>query len=140
MAFLHFKNIRVAGIAAGVPANVVNNLTINRRISPDYNNADFVATTGVIERRFDDELTTSDLCFKAAKQLMADLNWEPCEVDAIIMVSQTLDFVLPATACILQDRLGLSKECYAEDIQARMFRLGIWPKHSCGINSERRYP
>lgn len=117
MAFFNFKNVKIAGIAAGVPANVVNNLKLDRRISPNYDNADFVATTGVIERRFDNELTTSDLCFKAAKQLIGDLGWDVKEIDAIIMVSQTLDFVLPATACIMQDRLGLPKECYAEDIQ-----------------------
>lgn len=117
MAFFHFPNVRVAGIAAGVPRRVVNNLNTTRQISPDYSNADFVATTGVIERRFDNELTTSDLCFKAAKQLLKDLDWDAKDVDAIIMVSQTLDFVLPATACIMQDKLGCSKECYAEDIQ-----------------------
>ena len=117
MAFFHFKNIRVAGISAGVPTNIVNNLTAKERISPNYENKDFVATTGVIERRFDGNLTTSDLCFKAAKQLMCDLNWQPEDIDAIIMVSQSLDFILPATACILQNKLGLTKECYAEDIQ-----------------------
>lgn len=117
MAFFHFKNVKVAGISAGVPRQIVNNLKLNRQISPDYNNADFVATTGVIERRFDNDLTTSDLCFKAAKQLLEDLHWEAKDVDAIIMVSQTLDFVLPATACIMQDKLGCTKECYAEDIQ-----------------------
>ena len=117
MAFFHFKNVRVAGIAAGVPRHTVNNLTAERRISPHYENADFVATTGVIERRQDNELTTSDLCYKAAKQLIYDLGWEKSDIDAIIMVSQTLDFIFPATACIMQDRLGLSKECYAEDIQ-----------------------
>ncbi len=117
MAFFHFKNVKVAGIAAGVPRHIKNNLTCERRISPHYENADFVATTGVIERRSDIELTTSDLCFKAAKQLLADLAWKPEEVDAIVMVSQTLDFIFPATACIMQDKLGCTKECYAEDIQ-----------------------
>lgn len=117
MAFFHFKNVKLVGIASGVPTNIINNLTSERRISANYENADFVATTGVIERRFDNELTTSDLCYKAAQQLLSDLNWDPKNIDAIIMVSQTLDFVLPATACILQDKLGCSKECYAEDIQ-----------------------
>lgn len=117
MAFFHFKNVRVAGVAAGVPEIVVSNLNSEERISPDYDNKDFVAATGVIERRFDDALTTSDLCFKAANRLMSDLGWQPSEIDAIIMVSQTLDFVLPATACVMQDKLGLPKECYAEDIQ-----------------------
>lgn len=117
MAFFHFKNVKVAGIAAGVPRRTVNNLMADRRISPHYENVDFVATTGVVERRFDTKLTTSDLCFKAAKQLISDLGWEKSDIDAIIMVSQTLDFILPATACIMQDCLGLPKECYAEDIQ-----------------------
>ena len=117
MAFFHFKNVKVAGIAAGVPKNTINNLKLDRRISTEYDNAHFVATTGVEERRFDNELTTSDLCFKAAKQLISDLGWDPKEIDAIVMVSQTLDFVLPATSCIMQDKLGLPKECYAEDIQ-----------------------
>lgn len=117
MAFFHFKNVKVAGIAAGVPCHIVNNLMLDRRISKDYDNEEFVAMTGVIERRFDNGLTTSDLCYKAAKRLLSDLSWDPKEVDAIIMVSQTLDFILPATACILQDKLGCSRECFAEDIQ-----------------------
>lgn len=117
MAFLHFKNVRIAGIAAGVPKIVKNNLTSESQISESYNNKDYVETTGVVERRFDRSLTTSDLCFKAAQQLLNDLGWSPKDVDAIIMVSQTLDFILPATSCIIQDKLGASKECYTEDVQ-----------------------
>ncbi len=117
MAYFSFKNVKISGFSAGVPKHIINNLKLERQISANYNNEDFVATTGVIERRFDLELTTSDLCFKAARQLLSDLKWDAKEVDAIIMVSQTLDFILPATACILQDRLGCSKECYATDIQ-----------------------
>lgn len=117
MAFFHYKNVRVAGISAGVPSHVEDNLHSQRKFSPDYDNAAFVELTGVRTRRFDMALTTSDLCFAAAKRLMADLRWEPSSVDAIIVVSQTLDYILPATACIMQDRLGLSKEAFAEDVQ-----------------------
>ena len=38
------------------------------------------------------------------------------EIGALLFVSQSSDYVLPATACILQDRLGLSKECFATDV------------------------
>ena len=117
MAFIEIKNVRVAGISAGVPKRVINNLEVPYRFSEDYDNASFVETTGVIERRCDIGLTTSDLCFAAAKQLIDDLGWDRKEIGAIIVVSQTLDFILPATACIMQDKLGLSKECFAEDIQ-----------------------
>lgn len=115
MAFLEFKNVRIAGVAACVPKRKVCNLDI-KDISADYDSAAFVEATGVLERRLDEELTTSDLCVAAAEKLISDLGWDKAEVDGLIFVSQTTDYYLPATACIVQDRLGLSKECYAEDI------------------------
>ena len=115
MAFLEFKNVRIAGISAGVPKRKVCNLDI-KDISADYDSAAFVETTGVLERRLDEALTTSDLCVAAAEKLVSDLGWDKSEVGGVIFVSQTTDYYLPATACIIQDRLGLSKECYAEDI------------------------
>lgn len=118
MAFLEFKNVRIAGISAGVPKNIVSNYTLKQGedISVDYTPEAFVETTGVKERRCSETLTTSDLCFAAAEKLIADLGWDKSEIDAIVFVSQNADYVLPATACILQDKLGLNKECYAEDV------------------------
>lgn len=118
MAFLEFKNVRIAGIAAGVPKNIASNLhpTEDDAVSSDYAPENFVKTTGVMERRVSYELTTSDLCYAAAEKLISDLGWEKSEIDGIIFVSQTPDYILPATSCILQDRLGLSKECYTADI------------------------
>lgn len=114
MAFLRFKDVRIAGIAAGVPKRVLNNLQ-NNNISVDYSAEDYVKTTGVIERHTSKTLCTSDLCFEAAERLIADLQWDKSEIEALVFVSQTADYILPATACILQERLGLSKECYASD-------------------------
>ena len=118
MAFLEFKNVRIAGMSAGVPKNIASNLhpTEYDKVSSDYSPEDFVKTTGVMERRYSFELTTSDLCFAAAEKLIADLGWEKSEIEGIIFVSQTPDYILPATSCILQDRLGLSKECYTADV------------------------
>lgn len=115
MAFLDFKNVRIAGISAGVPKKVFCNLDM-KDMSSDYDAAAFVETTGVKERRLDDRFTTSDLCVPAAEKLIADLGWDKSEIEALIFVSQTTDYYLPATACIVQDRLGLSKECYATDV------------------------
>lgn len=117
MAFLEFKNVRIAGMSAGVPKNVASNLhpSDEDNISSDYTPEDYVATVGVKERRVSKTLCTSDLCYGAAEKLITDLNWNKDEIEALIFVSQTADYVLPATACILQDRLGLSKECYASD-------------------------
>ena len=115
MAFLHYQHARIAGMAAGVPKRVINNLTDETSISSDYTPEDFVKTTGVIERHVSETLCTSDLCYAAAERLIAELGWDKQEIGALVFVSQTADYILPATACILQDRLGLSKECYATD-------------------------
>lgn len=114
MAFLEFKNVRIAGISAGVPRKIIDNLELHN-ISKDYDAAAFVESTGIKERRIDN-FTTSDLCLVAAEQLIKDLKWDKSEIEAIIFVSQTTDYYLPPTACILQDKLGLSKECYATDV------------------------
>ena len=52
MAFLEFKNVRIAGIAAGVPKNVADNLhpSEDDNISKEYTPEDYVKTTGVKER------------------------------------------------------------------------------------------
>lgn len=118
MAFLSFPNVRIAGIAAGVPQNIASNLhpTEDDVMSSEYSPEDYVKTTGVLERRVSRVLTTSDLSYAAAERLISDLGWGKSEIEALIFVSQTPDYNLPATACILQDRLGLPKECYASDI------------------------
>lgn len=115
MAFLEFKNVRVAGISAGVPKKIFCNLDM-KDMSSEYDPAAFVETTGVKERRLDDRFTTSDLCVPAAEKLISDLGWDKSDIGALIFVSQTTDYYLPATACIVQDRLGLPKECYATDV------------------------
>ena len=112
--YFNFKNLKISGIAAGVPKNIVKSEDLN--LSADYDAAAFIETTGIRERRYSNDFTTSDLCYAAAERLIADLGWEKSDIDILVFVSQNADYILPATACILQDRLGLKKECYAEDI------------------------
>ena len=114
MAFLEIRNVRIAGMSAGVPKKVVSNLDIDN-ISKDYDAAAFVEVTGVKERRLD-ELTVSDLAVPAADQLIIDLGWSRDEIGGLFVVTQHGDYILPATSCIMQDVLGLPKECMAMDI------------------------
>lgn len=114
MAFLECKNVRIAGMSAGVPMKVVCNLDIGN-FSKNYDASDFVETTGVRERRLD-ELTVSDLSVPAANQLLDDLGWEKKDIDGVVVVTQHGDYIVPATSCIIQDLLGLSKECMAMDV------------------------
>lgn len=115
MAFFKFNNVRISGMAGGVPRNVISNVVRNDS-STDFDAQAFIETTGVIERRISPTLTASDLCYEAAERLLADLQWNKEEIDILVFVTQTPDYCVPATACIMQDRLGLSKDCYAEDV------------------------
>jgi 3-oxoacyl-[acyl-carrier-protein] synthase-3 len=115
MAIFNVPNIRIAGMAAGVPVKEVSNLDY-RWISVKERQQ-VVKTIGVEKRRIADKgQTTADLCFTAADRLLKDLQWNPDEIQAIIFVSQSMDYVIPATAPILQDRLSLPKTCLAFDV------------------------
>ena len=117
MAILHTKNIKIKGIAACVPSYREDNKTL-----PLFSNNEeadrFITTTGIEFRHVvkDSGICTSDLCYEAAEKLIAELNWAKDEIDCLIFVSQTPDYLLPATSCILQNRLGLTNDCYAMDI------------------------
>lgn len=117
MAFLEFKNVRIAGMSAGVPKQIASNFhpTEEDNFSTEYSPEEFVATTGVEERRVSNTLCASDLGVAAAEKLIEDLNWDKSEITAVVFVSQSADYILPCTACIIQERLGLPKECYALD-------------------------
>ena len=115
MAFLEFKNVRVAGMSAGVPKHIEYTKD-NPNISSEYDYEDFIKSTGIRSRRIDENFTTSDLCCAAAERLLDDLKWGKNEIEVLIFVTQGPDFICPSTACIVQDRLGLSKECYAAEI------------------------
>jgi 3-oxoacyl-[acyl-carrier-protein] synthase-3 len=117
MAFQEIQNVAIKGISACVPRIKENNVGLSL-----FNNKEeaekFIEATGVELRHIvrGSGICTSDLCYAAAKELMAELHWSPEEIDCLIFVSQTPDYILPATSCILQNRLGLSLECYAADI------------------------
>lgn len=115
MANITFSNIRIAGISACVPRRVEHNMDYDR-ISEEERKL-LIKTTGIAEKRKAPKgVTASDLCFQSAEKLIRELNWKKEEVDALVFVSQSNDYFLPATAIILQNRLGLSKNCLAFDV------------------------
>jgi 3-oxoacyl-[acyl-carrier-protein] synthase III len=72
--------------------------------------------------------TASDLCFAAADKLVSELGWKKDTIEGIIFVSQTPDHITPATSCILQSRIGLTKNCITIDINLGCsgYVYGLW--------------
>ena len=108
--------IRLRGIASALPRHTVHVGEIMENMSGDEL-ARMIKTTGVEEiRTATDGMTASDLCFAAAKHLMEKLSVKPDDIDALIFLSISPDYITPATAILLQDRLGLRKDIVAYDI------------------------
>lgn len=116
MAILKYKNIGLRAISACVPKHIEYNKDLNYFMAEEEIQK-AIKNIGIEERRIaDKEVCSSDLCYKAAVQLLSDNNIDPKTIDALIFVSQTSDYHQPATAPILQNRLGLSKETLSFDI------------------------
>ena len=115
MAIFQVPNISIAGISACVPENEYNNN--NYDWISEKERATLIKTIGVEKKRHAKKgTTTSDLCYVAANKLLDDLNWDRSEIDLLIFVSQSRDYIIPATAGLLQDKLSLPKSCIAFDV------------------------
>ena len=116
MGLSTLRHVRYAGMASCVPKRVLNNIE-DCPPSLQSERARLVRNIGIESRRICPEWQYfSDLAVIAADRLLADLKWERSEVDALIVVSQSPDYLIPSTAIILQDRLGLSHATIAFDV------------------------
>lgn len=116
MAKSVFSNIRINGIAAAVPRTVVNNIEAHSFVSIEEKQKT-IKLTGMLEyRKATPAICASDLCQKAAENLFQHTNIKPSNIDSIIFVTQTPDYRMPSTACVLQSKLGCQQSTLAFDI------------------------
>lgn len=118
MALFSTKNVSIRGIAACVPQNIEEN-TDELPVFSTGESERVVAQTG-IERKhvLDDQTTGSDLCKKAFESLIEQLGWDRESIEALCYVTTAPDFLLPPTGCTMQDRLGLSEDCFTVDVNS----------------------
>lgn len=116
MAFLKIDKTSIAGIAAAVPS-VVKEI-VEQECFSSREEAERTRDLTHVERTriVQDGVCCSDLCYEAADKLLEQLGWDRKEVDAIVYVALSRDYLTPPTSCILQERLGLTKECMAFDL------------------------
>lgn len=116
MARITFHGVGIKALSACVPSNIVNNKDLGYLI-PEEEISKVIDNIGIVERRIaPDDVTASDLCYKAACRLMQDNDIAPDSIDVLIFMSQTGDYRIPATSCIMQHRLGLPKSTLCFDI------------------------
>jgi 3-oxoacyl-[acyl-carrier-protein] synthase III len=107
--------VQILGVGSCVPDHAISNemLQKERGFDPDW----IRQRTGILERRHvQGTQSTSDLAVVAAERALATSGVSRDEIDLLIVGTFTPDFACPSTACLVQDRLGLT--CPAFDLQA----------------------
>lgn len=116
MATINFQGVGIKAMSACVPPGVVDNRDLGYLI-PEEEIDKTINNIGIEQRRIADaDVTASDLCYKAARQLMDDNGIDPASIDVLLFMSQTPDYRIPATSCLLQHRLRLPRETMCFDI------------------------
>jgi 3-oxoacyl-[acyl-carrier-protein] synthase-3 len=108
---------RIIATGGYLPEKILTNDDIAEMVDT---NDEWVRTrTGIRERHIaaEDELT-SDLAVKAAQEALQKGNIDPDSIDLIIVATTTPDMLFPSTACIVQEKLGITNRGAAFDVQA----------------------
>ena len=116
MPFFHYSGIKISAMAAAVP---VESIGINAyREQYDEKVIDrYVKMTGIrSHRRTHTHQTVSDRGFAAAEKILNEKRIDRSRIHALVFGSHSMDYRMPATACVLQRRLRLSQNCAAFDI------------------------
>ena len=135
MSRTRFAHVKISGVTCAVPENFIR---IEDELEFFHNDVKLLERNkkilGLGKRHVADERTTNaDLCEAAARDLFAALAVDKGSIDALIVASISHDYHLPASACILQGRLGLSEDCTCFDISGlscSAYVHGLWTAHS----------
>ena len=98
-------------------------------LNPTWSAEAVYAKVGILSRRIAAPAeTASDLAERAARLVLESASCGPRNIDALIVVTQSPDFILPSTACILQHRLGLRDSVAAFDVGLGCsgFNYALW--------------
>ncbi len=107
---------KITGVAGYVPPKVMTNADLEKIVET---NDEWIRTrTGIRERHIVENGTaTSHMATEAAKAVLAQTRTDPAEIELIVLASVTPDMFFPATACLVQERIG-AKKAWGFDLSA----------------------
>lgn len=117
MSFVQRPAIAILGTGSHVPSRIVTNDELSRTV--DTSDEWIITRTGIRERRLagpDD--TTTGLSVAAARAALEDAGLAAADIDLLVVATMTPDLPMPATACLVQTKLGLSQNTACFDINA----------------------
>lgn len=128
MTATSIKGPKIAAIGTCVPSRRFDNLTETTEFTK-LEVKKVVSLAGVHSRRMADEsMCSSDLCLAAANKILESLEWERDSIDGLVMVTQSPDYLLPSTSCVIHKHLQLSDACATFDVGLGCsgYPYGLW--------------
>jgi len=99
------KRVKISALGTYVPPRLLTNSDLAKMV--DTNDEWIMSRVGIKERHMADKgVGTSDLAAEAAKVALAKRGISASELDAIIVATVTPDMMFPATACLVQHKIG----------------------------------
>lgn len=102
--------VTVVSVGISIPEKMISNADLEKMV----NTSDewIIERTGIRERHIvSPSIATSDMAVEAANNALTDAKVSPKDIDLIIVCTATPDMIFPATACIVQDRIGANRAC-----------------------------
>jgi 3-oxoacyl-[acyl-carrier-protein] synthase-3 len=130
MTFSEFTHVRLSAVAAVVPQNEVRLEDEAAYYNNDKRRVDRVRTMAGLDRRriAPEGVTVSDLCVQAAERLLTETDTDRAGIDAVVCVTQSGDYPVPASAFLQQKNLGLTTDCAVFDVNLGCsgYVYGLW--------------
>ena len=129
-------NAMVTGVGMYVPDKIFDNKYFESIV--ETNDEWIRSRTGISERRILEKGATSDLAARAAQDLFNKHNVSPDEIDVIIVATVTPDMFFPATACLVQEKIG-ANNAWGFDLSAACSGFLFAFQTGCNLVESGRY-
>ena len=123
------KNIKVAAISTTVQNKIRKAKDLFKKSKNKNKFKASAETIGVEQSYFtEDKITTVDLCYASSLEVMQKLKWNKNDVQILVFVTQTPDYLMPSCSNILQKKLKLNNSCVCYDINLGCsgYVYGLW--------------
>lgn len=110
------RRAKISALGTYVPPRILTNADLEKMV--ETNDQWITERTGIRERHLvDPGVATSDMAAEAARKCLAERGIEAADVEAIVVATVTPDMLFPATACLVQHKLG-TKGAWGFDLSA----------------------